>query len=413
MESIRPLLLTFADTDGAGTATRRIHNGLREIGLNSEMLVRRKLTDDHTIHGPNNLFSKAVAKLRPYLDSLPLLMYGTPPEFSISWQPDRLHRRVAKLDPDVVHLNWVGNGFMSPESIRKFDRPIVWRLPDMWPLTGGCHYAKGCTGYQSHCGNCPQLESSRSWDPSRITLDRKERAVNAADVTVVATTSWLAESARESTIFQDCRVETIPNGLNTDVFKPFEASIGREMFGLPKDVPLVLFGSVGPLSNPRKGYDLLEKALNRFAEMEDIAPNLVIFGTKEPENPPSLGFPTHYTGYLHDEESLALLYAAADVMVVPSRYEGFGQTVTEALSCGTPVVAFDSTGPKDIIKHKETGYLASAYEPADLAAGIRWILEDTKRRTRLGQNARRAAVDEYHYTTIAEQYLTLFKQVVG
>jgi glycosyltransferase involved in cell wall biosynthesis len=54
-----------------------------------------------------------------------------------------------------------------------------------------------------------------------------------------------------------------------------------------------------------------------------------------------------------------MLYSAADAMVVPSCYEGFGQTVSESLACGTPVVAFDATGPGGIVDHMETGWLAA------------------------------------------------------
>lgn len=412
MSSILPLLLTASDTGGAGTATRRIHDGLKEIGVNSRMLVRDKSTSDPTIHGPTNKLTKAFAKVRPYFDVLPLKLYDASSEYSINWLPDRLYRRVNKLDPDVIHLNWVAGGYMNPSSISDFTQPIVWRLPDMWPLTGGCHYTDGCTRYRSSCGKCPQLDSTHSWDPSRVTLTRKKRAVEQKDVTVVATTPWLAECAAESAVFRNSQIKVIPNGLNTETFKSYDSAIGRNLFDLPSDAALVLFGAVSPLSNHRKGYDLLIEALDDLDIKGKTDIELVIFGTSEPEDSPDFGFPTHYTGYLYDEESLALLYSAVDVMVVPSRYEGFGQTISEAMACGTPVVAFDTTGPGDIIVHEETGYLASAYEPTDLAAGIEWILADKIRRDKLGSRSRSEALKKYKSTKVAEQYLDLYNSLV-
>lgn len=409
--SIEPILLTASDTGGAGTAARRIHNGLREIGVDSQMLVREKSTDDAAIHGPSTKFSKVISKLRPHADALPLNVYNSSSEFSLTWLPDRLHKRVNQFDPDVVHLNWVANGYMGPESITKLECPIVWRLPDMWPLTGGCHYAQGCEGYHSACGNCPQLDSNHAWDPTRLAIKRKKRAIAQTDVTVVATSSWLAASARQSTIFQDCPIEVIPNGLNTQRFKPREPAIGRDLLNLPSDVPLILFGAVSPVSNERKGFDLLYDAISKFAEDSDIDAELVVFGSEEPENAPEFDLPTHYTGYLNDEESLALLYSAADVMLVPSRYEGFGQTVTESMASGTPVVAFNTTGPKDTVVHKETGYLASPYDPSDLATGIEFIISNDERQSRIGQNARTRAVKKYHYTDIAEKYYEIYKSI--
>jgi len=222
----------------------------------------------------------------------------------------------------------------------------------------------------------------------------------------------LASCAEESSILGDCDVEIIPNGLDTDTFRPVDQSVGRELFGLPTDVPLILFGSVGPLSNDRKGYDLLRDGLDQFGPVDGPEPELVVFGTSEPASPPDFGRPTHYTGYLGDEESLAVLYAAADVMVVPSRYEGFGQTVSEAMACGTPVVAFDATGPSDIVVDRETGYLAAPYDPADLAIGIGWVLDDEARLQRLSEQARDRAVTKYHYTDVARQYRDLYESLV-
>ncbi|MFB6187199.1 MAG: glycosyltransferase, partial [Halobacteriaceae archaeon] len=220
-----------------------------------------------------------------------------------------------------------------------------------------------------------------SWDPSRVTLTRKKRAVEQSNLTVVATTSWLAERASDSAIFENTPIKVIPNGLNTNTFKPFDKEIGRDLFNLPSEALLILFGSVSPLSNPRKGHDLIVDALTQINPDIETDIELVVFGASEPVDPPEFGFPTHYTGYLNDEESLALLYSAVDVMVVPSRYEGFGQTVTEAMASGTPVVAFDTTGPGEIINHKETGYLASKFDPSSLADGIEWMLTDSTSRS--------------------------------
>jgi glycosyltransferase involved in cell wall biosynthesis len=412
MTDLRPVLLNARDAQGAGTASRRIHEGLRRIGVDSRLLVRRKSTSDPSIVGPRDRIGKAIARVRPLLDALPLRLHGDVPPFSLNWVPDRTPQRVADLDPDVVHLNWVAGGSMSISSLSEFDAPLVWRFPDMWPLTGGCHYSEGCDRYREACGECPKLNSDRKADLSRATLWRKKRALAGTDVTVVAPSSWLATHAQESALFGDSRIEVIPNGLNTDRFRPVDPAVGRSLFDLPQEAPLVLFGSVGPLADPRKGYELLRDALTEFSGAATDA-ELVVFGTSEPEDPPDFGRPTHYTGYLNDEESLALLYAAADIMAVPSRYEGFGQTVTEAMACGTPVVAFDATGPSDTVVHEETGYLAEPYDPMDFARGLSWVLADPERRRQLGDNARERAVQEYHLTDIAQEYLELYRDVIG
>jgi glycosyltransferase involved in cell wall biosynthesis len=306
----------------------------------------------------------------------------------------------------------MGDGFLPVKTLSKIDIPIVWRFPDMWPMTGGCHYADGCEKFTDGCGDCPQLNRSLDHDITWWTHLRKRNAWSNADITAVAPSAWLAEQAKQSSIFQDRRIEVIPNGLNTDLFKPYDRTFARDVFDIPDDRKIILFGAIDSTSDPRKGFVYLKDAIQSMAtdwDSDDI--EVIIFGSSEPENPPSFGFDTRYVGYLDDEESLALLYAAAEVMVVPSRYEGFGQTVVEAQACGTPVVAFDATGPSDTVAHGKTGYLATPYEAEDLATGIEWIL-DGDRAADLGKTARKRAVDLYQLETVAEQYRALYEDLL-
>ena len=77
-------------------------------------------------------------------------------------------------------------------------------------------------------------------------------------------------------------------------------------------------------------------------------------------------------GFLHDTISLRLAYSASDVFVAPSLMDAFGKTLAESMSCGTPAVCFDATGPKDIVDHKLNGYKAFPFDTSDLTAGINW-----------------------------------------
>lgn len=409
---MRVTLLNAYDSGGAGTATRRIHDGLRQIGIDSKMLVDHKDSDDPHIVGPESTLRTGYSMVRPFIDRSPLQLYrGSRGVFSPNWLPDDVNCRIDRLDPDVVHLNWVGGGFLSPSTVADIDRPVVWRFPDMWPMTGGCHYARDCEGYTDSCGRCPELESSLPWDLSRITMKRKKRSFPEADITVAAPSTWLAECARESTLFSDRQVKVIPNGLDTETFRPWDREVARELFNVDQDETVILFGSVGPTSDPRKGFDLLTAALDQLQRTNDDL-RLVIFGTSEPASGDHLSHPTTYTGYLNDEQSLALLYAAADVMVVPSRYEGFGQTVSESMACGTPVVAFDATGPSDTVDHRETGYLAEPYSPTDLAEGIEWVIADEGRLTSLGEAAREKAERELALKIVSKKYKNIYENIL-
>ena len=115
-------------------------------------------------------------------------------------------------------------------------------------------------------------------------------------------------------------------------------------------------------------------------------------------------------GILRDPYTLAALYSAADVMIVPSLQESFGQTASEALACGTPVVAFNTSGLKDIIDHQRNGYLAKPFEPTDRAAGIRWVLEKTARHQSLSEHAREKVLSTFSLPTVVKQHQEIYQR---
>jgi glycosyltransferase involved in cell wall biosynthesis len=139
---------------------------------------------------------------------------------------------------------------------------------------------------------------------------------------------------------------------------------------------------------------------------------LVVFGSIKPANPPDLGMRATYLGWFNDDISLALLYAAADVTIVPSLEEAFGKTALESLACGTPVVSFDSTGLKDIVEHQRNGYRAECFSADDLANGIRWVLEDEERWQGLSHRSREKVEEEFTLKVQARSYLNLYQEIL-
>jgi glycosyltransferase involved in cell wall biosynthesis len=205
----------------------------------------------------------------------------------------------------------------------------------------------------------------------------------------------------------------IPNGLDSEQYKPIERRLAREVLKLPQDKQLILFGAMGATSDSRKGFNWLELALQHLSNSryeENI--EIVVFGSSQPENAINLGFKSHYLGYLQDDISLALVYSAADVMIVPSVQEAFGQTASESLACGTPVVCFDTTGLKDIVEHQENGYRAKGFSAEDLANGIAWVLQDEQRWQSLSRRAREKVEQEFTLEIQARRYLKLYQEVL-
>lgn len=407
------LHLSTSDIDNGGArAAYRLHDGLRSIGCTSKMLVRARFSSDPTVIAEGS----PLTKLSPPISGIPLRFYPkcNSSMFSTQWFPDVLAKRASQFNPDIVNLHWICNGYLQIESLTKFSQPLVWTLHDMWPFTGGCDYIRDCEKYKDSCGACPQLQSNQTADLSRWVWQRKAKAWKNLNLTIVATSNWMADCARSSSLFKDLRVEIIPCCLDTNKYKPINQQIARELLNLPQDRQLVLFGAITGTGDRRKGFQLLQPALQQLSKAgwnEQI--ELVVFGASGPEKPIDLGFKIHYQGYVRDDISLALIYSAADVMVVPSVQEAFGQTASEALSCGTPVVAFNGTGLKDIVDHQQNGYLATPFEVDDLAKGIAWVLEDRERQQKLRFEARQKSLREFASDVQARRYLSLYEEIKG
>jgi glycosyltransferase involved in cell wall biosynthesis len=301
---------------------------------------------------------------------------------------------------------------MSIEDIGRFSKPIVWTLHDMWAFSGTEHYiddeltARWRTGYFAH--NRPS--NHRGLDVDSWVWHRKRRAWQ-QPIHIVTPSQWLADCARTSCLMRDWPIHTIPNTLDTEKFSPQDKTMARKKLGLPEDKHLVLFGSPGDEQNLRKGWDILKLALAQLStRITNVAG--VIFGQSKPVDPPQLGLPLYWMGRLNDEVTVALLYSAVDVVVVPSRQDNLPQTGTEAQTCGCPVVAFNTCGLPSVVIHQETGYLAKCFDSDDLAKGIEWVLADTERHARLSHQARERAVQLWSPDVVSKQYINVYEQAI-
>lgn len=410
------LLISTADIQGgAPRAAYRLHQGLQSIGVDSQMLVQYKYSNDKTVIAPTTRFGQSIARTRIAVDRLPEKLYPRRQKtgFSPQWLPDPIVPKITQLNPDIINLHWIGEAFLQIETIAKFKQPLVWTFHDMWAFTGGCHYSGECDRYTGNCGACPQLGSHQDWDLSRWVWQRKAKSWRNLNLTIVALSSWLANCTRASSLFKDLRIERIPNGIDTKLYRPINQQVARELLNLPQDKPLVLFGSLKATSDPRKGFHRLQAALQELSQSgwQDKL-ELVIFGASEQDNPMDLGFPTHYLGTLNDDLMLALTYSAADVFVLPSTQDNLPNTVMEAIACGTPCVAFNLGGLPDMIEHEKNGYLAQPDKVEDLAQGIVWVLENQERHQKLSHRAREKAEQEFTMELQANRYLSLFTELL-
>jgi len=407
---VNPLIVSHNLDGGAGGAAYRLHQGLRARGVESLLLVQLDSRGTEGIEtvarGP---LARRLAWRRGRLDRMPVRVYPDrerPHSLWPLWLPDPLVlRRVRELDPTVVNLHWVLDGFVSVEMIPRLGRPLVWTMHDMWPFTGGCDYSLGCERFTHACGACPVLGSRARRDLSRWIWRRKRRSWDGLELTAVAPSRWLAGCARRSSLFRDRRVEVIPYGIDTSTITPIARAAARALLGLPADRRLVMFGAHD--DTPRKGLRELAAALRALAGDGDLEALVVGPGTLADRA--DLGVPVHARGPFRDEVSMTAAYSAADVLVLPSRWDNLPLVGLEALACGTPVVGFaGESGIPDFVDHRINGYLAHPQDVEDLARGIRWVVD----REGLRAAAREKAEREYPLELCARRYERLFEDVV-
>jgi len=412
---MKTLILNTSDIwGGAHIATYRLHRGFISYGIDSSMYVQKKISDDFTVHDPSGRYNSLIANMRPHIDNIPKLLYRnrTNEKFSSAIIPNYNVSRVIKNQYDIIHLFWVTGGFMRIESLKNANKPIVWTLHDMWPFTGGCHYDNECGKYVESCGECPVLRSTNKNDLSNRVWKRKYKSWKNLDLTIVATSEWLAECARKSSLFGDRRIEVIPNGIDTERYKPINKKVSRKVYNLPEDKKLILFASLSPTKDKRKGFQFLRTVINKLkqeGELNDV--ELVIVGTSKPEVPIELDIKIHFIPRLYDELSQVLLYSAADVTVLPSIQENLSNTVIESMACGTPVVAFNIGGMPDMIKHEYNGFLAEPFEMDSLKNGIKWVLNNPDP-DKISDNAREHAVTNYQLETVSGKYFSLYQDIL-
>tara|TARA_A100001011_G_C14279977_1_gene831127 strand:- start:885 stop:2120 length:1236 start_codon:yes stop_codon:yes gene_type:complete len=405
--------LTYADSGGAHNAVHRIHQALQKKNIDSKLWVNRSSLNDSTVK-PVNRINKLVNDFRRHLIKSSLvktLKTKNKIIHSPSILPSRWVKQINVSDADIIHLHWVQDEMLSIKDISMIKKPIVWTLHDMWAFCGAEHYANNSRwreGYNSN--NRPNYESG--FDLNLWTWQRKKKYWK-KPIRIVTPSRWLANCVSESKLMSNWPVQTIPNPIDTDIWKPMDKKFAREEFNFPLDVSLILFGAMGGGKDPRKGFDLLLKSLKNLKNvLKTKKLELVVFGQNKIKSQIDIGFPIHYIGHLQNNLRLKAAYNAANVMIVPSRQDNLPSTAIEAQACGTPVVSFNVGGLTDIIIHQKTGYLAKKFDTNDLANGIRWVLDKQEDSKKLNYNSRERAIEKFSETKISDDYLNIYKKLL-
>jgi glycosyltransferase involved in cell wall biosynthesis len=204
----------------------------------------------------------------------------------------------------------------------------------------------------------------------------------------------------------------IPNPLDTDVFRPHPKLESRRAVNAPPGKRILLCTAVD-LSRYFKGMDLMVTALNSLPSTERASLALLVMGNGAARLSEMLDLEVVDLGFIEDDACKAVIYSAADVLIVPSRAESFGNVIAEGIACGTPVVAFSVGSIPELVVSGETGLLAAPENPADLAARLLEALSAPVELRRMGEECRALAVETFSEPRVVQKYIRLYNDLLA
>lgn len=400
---------------GAAVAASQIHKGLCSQGIDSKMLVIHKYGDDPNTHTIKDGLPKARWWIGKKLSKIAEhLQHDTTGAFhSANYFGSNLLQQIKELEPDIVHLHWIGCESLSIKQVAEINQPIVWTMHDMWPFCGAENLAlpwrgeRYINGYSRYNRNA----SSRGPDINRATWARKARYWKGKGFHAVAHSKWMQACVDQSKLAQIGAFhpsELIYLGIDQTLFYPDSKATNRKRLGLKADERVLLFGA-HMTQIPTKGFTYLAEALSKITPKQPTT--LLNFGQGTLPRLPN--FRSISLGEVKDPELLRQAYSSSDLFLMPSMIESFGLVAAESMACGTPVVCFDTTGLRDVVGHRTEGYRAKQFDSDDFARGIDWCLESSERLQSLGMNGLAKVKNNFSLSQMCTNYRRVYEKAHG
>ncbi|WP_071120030.1 glycosyltransferase [Romboutsia timonensis] len=385
-----------------GRTTKEIHDYLKKYGHESivaysegpdcENTYKIGSTIEKKIHG---LLSRLLG-LQGYFSKI-----GT----------KNLINYIVQEKPDVVRLGNLHSDYINIPMVLKFlakdDIPTVLTLDDCFFFTGKCcHYtADNCYKWKIGCKNCIRVhKDNNSWFLDRtkkMWKDKKNLYDNIPRLAVVGVSEWITREAKESILSSAKYIKTIYNWIDTDLFKPINTIELRKKLFLQNK--FIILGVASGWSN--------SKGLNYFIELSkciDDNHSIILVGNI----PKSIELPNNiiHIQETNNVQELVQYYSMADVFLQLSLEETFGKVTAEALSCGTPVIVFDSTANPELVGYK-CGYVANKSSLKDVVKYIECIKFNTKEY--YSNSCREFALNNFNKEDRISDYINLFENLIN
>lgn len=324
---------------------------------------------------------------------------------------------------DIIDLRNLHGGYINLWVLPglSLGKPVVWRLPDMWALTGYCAYPYDCKKWKEGCHDCPLLKGegrllvepkpSSRWDVTRHVWRVKQKIYRESKLHIVVNSDWMRKKVNQGILKDSLSVNVISNGVDLDIYRPIDKQKARERLGLPANETILLWGAAS-LGNLRKGYSYTARAMELIQNKGKIEPLLITMGKeKRMDEKYPLGKVKHF-GFVKDPARQALMYSAADLFLCSTLADAQPQTAVESLACGTPVIAYDIGPMPELIQDRKTGFVAPDVSVESLAATLEEVLEAPEHLAEMWQSCREEAEQKYDLSKQTKKYIDLYEKIL-
>ena len=272
-----------------------------------------------------------------------------------SFETRRMIRVLREEKPDIIHLHNLHGYYLNYPILfdylkNEFSGRVFWTLHDCWAFTGHCaHYViAGCSRWKDRCYSCPnqrQYPVSLFLDQSAQNYKRKkETFCGLPDMTIIVPSQWLREQVSAS-FLSSYRTVVIPNGIDLERFRKKDELIREEIlarYGIDASHKIIL--SVASHWDKGKGIDTFGK----IAELMPDSYRIVLVGAGIRSSQFRSNKIT-VIGRTENQEELVDLYNCASVYINTSVQETFSLVTLEAMACGLPVIALDTSAVKELV----------------------------------------------------------------
>lgn len=391
-----------------GKITYDIHRELQNCGVESVVCYGRGAL----INEPNvyKTCGELYSKFNNLLSRFTGIMYG-----GCFFSTQKLLSIIQKEKPDVVHLQCLNGYFVNIYRLITFLKkkkiPTLLTLHAEFMHTANCGYALDCEKWKKGCGNCPRLKAetkscfldgtARSWKKMKKAFEGFEK------LHVTSVSPWLMERAMQSPILADKKHSVVFNGLDTDVFHPYDTQALREQLKIPQGTKIIFHVTRSFNLNP----DHIKGACHVVKLAEMMRGEKVQFVVAGPYDT-SKEYPENMLmlGRISDQKELAKLYSLADVTLLTSKKETFSMICAESLCCGTPIVGFKAGAPERI-SLSDYSYFCEQGDYANLYREIKKFFGQSD--AELSGKIASIALETYSQRRMANAYLDGYRQLYG